>query len=183
LGRRAEMVVIAFVGKSGSGKTTTIEYLTSRLSEEGYRVGSIKHIHHPDFSIDTEGTDTWRHTHAGAIVTVAVAPKETVIIKKTDASLLDLDRIIRLLDGEKVDFIFIEGFHSLIAKRKDIPKIIVAKDVEDLMGTLKGTVQPILAITGVIAEKKTEVSGVEAPIIDIYTKGDLLLKLLKKMRS
>jgi molybdopterin-guanine dinucleotide biosynthesis protein B len=146
-------------------------------------VGSIKHIHHPDFSIDTEGTDTWRHTHAGAIVTVAIAPKETVIIKKTDASKLDLDRIIGLLNEEKVDFIFIEGLHSLIAKRKDIPKIIAAKDVEDLMGTLNGTVQPILAITGVIAEKKTEVSGVEAPIIDIYTEGDLLLKLLKKMRS
>lgn len=177
------MVVIAVVGKSGSGKTTTIEYLTSRLSEGGYRVGSIKHIHHLDFSIDTEGTDTWRHTHAGAIVTVAIAPKETVIIKKTDASSLDLDRIIRLLDEEKVDFIFIEGLHSPIAKRKDIPKILVAKDVEDLMETMNGTVQPILAITGVIAKRKTEVSGIEAPIIDIYTEGDLLLKLLKKICS
>ena len=176
------MVVVAVVGKSGSGKTTTIEYLTSRLSEGGYRVGSIKHIHHLDFSIDTEGTDTWRHTHAGAIVTVAIAPKETVIIKKTDA-LLDLDRIIRLLDEEKVDFIFIEGLHSLIAKRKDIPKILVAKDVEDLTETLNGTVQPILAITGAIAKRKTEVSGIEAPIIDIYTEGDLLLKLLKKICS
>ncbi len=178
------MVVIAVVGKSGSGKTTTIEYLTSRLSKEGYRVGSIKHIHHPDFSIDTEGTDTWRHAHAGAIVTAAIAPKETVIIKKTDTSKLDLDRIISLLlNEEKVDFIFLEGFHSLIAKRKDISKIIVAKDVEDLMGTLNGTVQPVLAITGLIAKKKTEVKGIEAPIIDIYTEGDLLLKLLKKMRS
>ena len=177
------MVVIAVVGKSGSGKTTAIEYLTSRLSEEGYRVGSIKHIHHLDFSIDAKGTDTWRHTHAGAIVTVAIAPKETVIIKKTDASLLDLDRIIRLLDEEKVDIMFIEGFHSLIAKRKDIPKILVAKDVEDLTETLNGTVQPILAITGAIAKRKTEVSGIEVPIIDIYTEGDLLLKLLKKICS
>jgi molybdopterin-guanine dinucleotide biosynthesis protein len=114
---------------------------------------------------------------------VAIAPKETVIIKKTDASSLDLDRIIRLLDEEKLDFIFIEGLHSLIAKRKDIPKILVAKDVEDLTETLNGTVQPILAITGVIAKRKTEVSGIEAPIIDIYTEGDLLLKLLKKICS
>jgi molybdopterin-guanine dinucleotide biosynthesis protein MobB len=133
--------------------------------------------------MDTEGTDTWRHAHAGAIVTVALAPKETVIIKKTDASSLDLDRIIRLFDEEKVDFIFIEGLHSLIAKRKDIPKILVAKDAEDLTETLNGTVQPILAITGAIAKRKTEVSGIEAPIIDINTEGDLLLKLLKKICS
>ena len=57
--------VIAVVGTKGSGKTTTIEYLISRLSDEGYKVGSIKHVHHPDFSIDTDGTDTWRHTRAG----------------------------------------------------------------------------------------------------------------------
>jgi len=177
---------IAVVGTSGSGKTTTIEYLTSRLSKEGYKVGSIKHIHHPDFSIDTEGTDTWRHTHAGAIVTVAIAPKETVIIKKTDTSLCDLNRIIGLLDKEKLDFIFIEGLHSLISKRRDIPKIIAAKDPEDLIRTLDGTAPPILAITGTIArarKKKFEISGIKIPIIDLHSEGDLLLRLVKDQFS
>ncbi len=173
------MAVIAVVGTSGSGKTVTIEYLTSRLSREGHRVGSIKHIHHPEFSIDSEGTDTWRHTHAGAIVTVAIAPKETVIIRKTDASLQDLDGIIGLLNNEKLDFMFIEGFHSLIAKREDIPKIIVAKNLEDMKRTLDGTAPPLLAVAGSIVKEKLKASGINVPIIDLHKDGDTLLRLVK----
>ena len=173
------MEIIAVVGMSGSGKTTTIEYLTSRLSKEGYKVGSIKHIHHQNFSIDTEGTDTWRHAHAGAIVTIAIAPKEIAIIKKTDGDLHNLDRIIKFLSEEGVDFVFIEGLHSLIAKKKDIFKIIVAKDPEELMMTLNGTVEPILAITGVIAKRKFKATNLNIPIIDIEVEGDFLLKLVR----
>lgn len=172
------MIVVSVVGVSKSGKTTTVEYLTSKLTKEGYKVGSVKHIHHQDFSIDTEGTDTWRHTHAGAKVTVAVAPRETVIIKKTDDIPGDLDDIIKLFKDEDLDVVFIEGFHSLTAKRKDIPKIVTAKDVQDLMKTLEGTA-PVLAITGVIAKKKTEVGKVNAPLIDLEKEGDTLLRLIK----
>lgn len=174
------MIAIAVVGMSNSGKTTTIEYLVSRLSKEGYKVGSIKHIHHENFSIDTPGTDTWRHAQAGSVVIAAVSPKETVIIKKTDAPINDLDQILRLFDKENLDLIFIEGLHSLCTKRKDILKIITAKDPEDLMRTLKGTEQPILAITGVVAKKKTEMGEIKIPIIDLYSEGDSLLRLIKK---
>lgn len=172
------MIVIAVVGISKSGKTTTIEYLASKLTKEGYKVGSIKHIHHSDFSIDIEGTDTWRHMHAGAKVTVALAPKETTIIKKTENIPNNLDDIIKLLKDENLDIIFIEGLHSLTAKRKDIPKIITAKDDQDLMKTLEGT-EPILAVTGVITSKKTEISKVNVPIIDLDREGATLLRLVK----
>ena len=174
------MVVIAFIGTSGSGKTTTIEYLTSQLSKEGFKIGSIKHIHHKDFSIDTEGTDTWRHIRAGAAVTVAIAPKEIVIIKKTDAGLQYLNRAIELLTNmEKFDVIFTEGFHSLVAKREDIPKIIAAKTPEDLKRTLDGTAPPLLAVTGSIVKEALKVSGIKVPIIDLHKDGDILLKLVK----
>lgn len=173
------MIVIAVVGTSNSGKTMTIEYLTSRISKEGYKVGSIKHIHHENFSIDTPGTDTWRHAQAGAVVIAAVSPKETVIIKKTDVPLNDLDQILGLFDKENLDLIFIEGFHSLCTKRKDIFKIITAKDPEDLIRTLKGTEPPILAITGLAAKRKTEIGEIKTPIIDLNTEGDSLLRLVK----
>jgi molybdopterin-guanine dinucleotide biosynthesis protein B len=174
------MVVIAVIGTSKSGKTTTIEYLTSQLSKEGFKIGSIKHIHHKDFSIDTEGTDTWRHIHAGAAVTVAIAPKEIVVIKKTDACLDELDRIIELLSNmEKLDVIFTEGFHSIIAKREAIPKIIAAKNPDDLKRTLDGTTPPILAVTGSIVKEKPKVGGIEIPIIDVRKDGDILLKLVR----
>jgi molybdopterin-guanine dinucleotide biosynthesis protein B len=172
------MILVSVVGVSKSGKTTTIEYLASKLTEEGYKVGSVKHIHHQDFSIDTEGTDTWRHTHAGAKVTVAVAPKETVIIKKTENIPADLNEIIKLFKDEKLDVVFIEGLHSLTAKRKDIPKIVTAKDASDLMKTLEGT-DPVLAITGIIAKNKTRVSGVNIPLVDLEKEGATLLELVK----
>ncbi|MEM2321259.1 MAG: molybdopterin-guanine dinucleotide biosynthesis protein B [Candidatus Bathyarchaeia archaeon] len=172
------MIMISVVGVSKSGKTTTIEYLVSRLVKDGYKVGSIKHIHHPDFSIDTEGTDTWRHMRAGTRVTIAFAPNEIVVIKKTDSSSMDLESIIKLFKDEQLDVIFIEGLHSLTAKRKDIPKIVTAKEPEDLMRTLEGT-EPVLAITGVIAKKRARVGRVSAPIIDLDGEGDVLLKLVK----
>lgn len=172
-------VAIAVVGTHKSGKTTTVEYLISRLSKEGYRVGSIKHIHHQDFSIDTEGTDTWRHMHAGAVATVAIAPKEMVIIKKPEVS-PSLEKLMKFFDEERVDFVFIEGLHSIIAKNSNIPKIITAKNYEDLIRTLEGTAKPIIAITGAVAEKKTEVDEIKIPMINISTDGDLLFRLVKE---
>ena len=68
------VIVIAAIGISGSGKTTTLEYLISHLTSEGYRVGAIKHIHREGFTIDKEGTNTWRFTKAGSKITVAISP-------------------------------------------------------------------------------------------------------------
>ena len=90
--------------------------------------------------MDKEGTNTWRYAKAGAKVIVAISPEEIDIIKKTTMELNDLDQIIALLEQEKLDVVFIEGFHSLIAKRKDVPKIITAKDQAGLEQTLEGTV-------------------------------------------
>jgi len=171
--------VIAVVGTSGSGKTTTIEYLISRLSIDGFKIGSVKHIHHADFSMDTKGTDTWRHTHAGTTLTAAIAPKEIVMIKKTDTSQYGLDEVIGLFDRERLDVIFVEGLHRLVAKREDIAKIIVAKNQEDLKRKLEGTTPPILAVTGLVAKKKTDLPNLKIPIIDLINEGDLLVKLAK----
>jgi molybdopterin-guanine dinucleotide biosynthesis protein B len=164
---------------SGSGKTVTLEYLISRLSAEGYQIGSIKHVHHKGFTMDTEGTNTWRYAKAGSKVIVAISPEEIDIIKKTQMALNDLDRIIALLEGEKLDVVFIEGFHSLIAKRKDVPKIVTAKDEEGLGQTLEGTVEPIIGISGVVAAKSTSKEYRDIPIIKIPEDGQKLFDLIK----
>jgi molybdopterin-guanine dinucleotide biosynthesis protein MobB len=166
------------VGKSGSGKTTTLEYLVSNLASEGYRIGTIKHIYHKGFKIDKEGTNTWRYAKAGSKVTAAVSAEEIVVIKKTETALNDLEQVIGLLGNEKLDIIVIEGFRSLIEKRTDVLKIVTAKDADSLKKTLDGTVQPILAITGVIGQQKPEVAF-EIPIINLPAEGNQLLKLVK----
>ena len=173
------VLVIAVIGISGSGKTTTLEFLVSNLANEGYRIGAIKHIHHKGFKIDKEGTNTWRYAKAGSKVTVAISSDEIVVIKKASAKLNDLDQVLELLEGEQLDIIFIEGFHSLIAKRKDVLKIITAEDAENLKRTLDETVQPILAVAGLIGQQKPEIE-LETPVINLLTEGRQLLELVKQ---
>jgi molybdopterin-guanine dinucleotide biosynthesis adapter protein len=171
------VVVIAAIGISGSGKTTTLEYLISHLSCEGFQVGAIKHIHREGFTIDKEGTNTWRFSKAGSKITVAISPEEIAIIEKTNASLNDLNKVVKLLESEKLDIIFIEGFHSFISKRSDILKIITAKFPEDLEKTLKECVPPILAITGLIAKNNPQIN--KTPYFNLPEEGDKLLELVK----
>ena len=170
---------IAVVGTSKSGKTTLIEYLISHLSKEGLKIGTIKHVHHAGFSIDVKGKDTWRHSQAGAEIVVTVAPKEIAIIKKGETFYQELDEILDLVKDEKLDLLIIEGFHSLAAKRRDIFKVITAKDEEDLRRTLEGTVEPILAITGPLSQQKIVLSEISAPIINFKDQGEKLLELVK----
>jgi molybdopterin-guanine dinucleotide biosynthesis protein MobB len=129
--------------------------------------------------MDKEGTNTWRYAKAGSKVIVAISPEEIDIIEKTQMALNDLDRIIALLEHEKLDVVFIEGFHSLIAKRQDVPKIITAKDEDGLKRTLEGTVDPIIAITGVIAKNSANPACGNIPIIRVPEDGQRLVDLVK----
>ena len=79
-----------------------------------------------------------------------------------------------------MDIVFIEGFHSLIAKRKDVPKIITAKDQNGLEQTLEGTVQPILAIAGIVAKNSSNPTYNNIPIIKVPEDGQKLVELVKK---
>jgi molybdopterin-guanine dinucleotide biosynthesis protein MobB len=171
-------LLVAAVGRSGSGKTFTLEYLIAQLSGQGYRIGSIKHVHHKGFTMDKEGTNTWRYAKAGAKVIVAISPEEVAIIKKTELALNELDHMTSLIENEKLDIIFIEGFHSLVAKRNDVAKIITAKNQEGLEETLEGTVDPILAITGVVSAVVSKRSFRKIPIIRIPEDGQSLIQLI-----
>lgn len=130
--------------------------------------------------MDKEGTNTWRYAKAGSKAIVAISSEEIAIIRKTDSALNSLDDIIKILKTENLDVIFIEGFHSIIAKKENILKIIVAKDLEDLNRTIDGTIQPILAITGLIAKQKLKTWKMSTPIIDLPSEGVQLLELIKK---
>lgn len=120
--------------------------LVEYFARMGLIVGTMKHIHHLDFTIDKEGSDTWRHRRAGAKVTAYFSPAEAGLILSIEREPETLEGSLRLIEWLKLDLLIMEGFHRLVAKRADVGKIIVFKDFKDLEEKVKGTEQPIVAI-------------------------------------
>ncbi|UCF49402.1 MAG: molybdopterin-guanine dinucleotide biosynthesis protein B [Thermoplasmatales archaeon] len=108
-------VVIGIYGKSDTGKTTLIEDIIRKLTNEGFKIASVK-ITNKKIGIDTKGKDTWRHAQAGSKLVVLSSPKETDFILKKSANISEIIRIINQID--KYDLIIVEG-----ANDKYIPKI------------------------------------------------------------
>ena len=112
--------ILAFAGYSGSGKTTALTALISRLSARGVRVAALKHDAH-EFQLDREGKDTAKFSAAGATaVGIASASRRAVIATTSRAT--TLAELIATITVE-VDVILVEGY-----KHDDIPKIVVHSD-------------------------------------------------------
>ena len=104
--------VLGFSAYSGVGKTTLIEKLTAYYTKKGLRVAVIKHDAH-DFTIDQEGKDSWRFTHAGAVMTLLASRTKTAVIESRPASFSQL--LSRVHDA---DLVLAEGY-----KEENIPRI------------------------------------------------------------
>lgn len=68
------MKLLHIVGRKNHGKTTLVVDLVAELSRRGLRVGTIKHSSHVH-DLDTPGTDSYRHRHAGAVAAAIVTPE------------------------------------------------------------------------------------------------------------
>lgn len=97
--------VIAFVGRSKSGKTTLLERLIPELRHRGYRVAVVKHTAHP-IVLDAPGKDSYRLAQVGAAPVILATPEVT--LEEAVAGVHD------------VDLVLVEGY-----KRADVPKIEV----------------------------------------------------------
>ncbi|MCZ2809536.1 MAG: molybdopterin-guanine dinucleotide biosynthesis protein B [Candidatus Bathyarchaeota archaeon] len=166
-------VIVAVVGSSNSGKTTTVEALIRGLTKRGYTVASAKHIPEPEFTIDTEGKDTWRHSKAGASTVLSVAPNELTTIKKVDTTNYSLEQVIAEFPDE-IDIIILEGFKRLVGQNMTIPKIVANKTVNEKSEALE-RYKNILAFIGSIPEKKVET---EIPFVDALKEPEKLVELV-----
>ena len=173
------MKIVTVVGSKNSGKTTTIECIVAGLTKKGYRVGSVKHIHHPDFTIDREGTDTWRHARAGSRMVAAVSNKEVALIMRDEPEEA-LKSVLDLMRKKELDVVVVEGLHFSIGQRPDVLKVVTARDAEDLHQRLQGTTPPIVAISGVIAEEAPHSLEIDVPIIDSKTDCTKLVKRVEE---
>ena len=168
------MPIIAVVGSRKSDKTTAVEALVKGLTRKGYKVATLKHIPEPDFSMDTKGKDTWRHTKAGALVTLSVAPNELVIIKKADTTKYGLNEIVKHCEDE-AEIIILEGFRDLVAQNPLIPKVVAVKTMEEVQETSK-YFKPIIAFVGAIPSKSKRL---RIPYIDALQKPEKLVEIVE----
>jgi len=176
-------LTIHVIGRSGSGKTTAIEYLTTHLTRLGFSVGVIKHVHREGFTFDAAGKDTWRHARAGASVVAGVSPRELAIFKPTRQETA-LTEVFQTLQSNNLNLILVEGF-SRAPSTKHSLKILAAKNVRELKQILKLNKPPIIAITGPVASSKggKTLRDTPAPIIDIQAdQGRLVATVRKRLR-
>lgn len=165
------MQVISVVSvRSDSGKTTVIEHLVRELKARGYRVATVKHIPKENFTVDREGSDSWKHARAGADAVVALSPGEAAFMLKTPEE-MSLESVLeRLQSFGSYDFVLIEGF-----RRESYPRIVAARSEEDARSLVDDST---IAVSGVIAggEKVPELG---VPVIDATRHADKLVDLLE----
>ncbi|MCX9012286.1 MAG: molybdopterin synthase [Candidatus Methanoperedens sp.] len=109
------MKIISVVGYKKSGKTSLVERLVKSLKVHG-SVGTVKHLH--EHSINTPGTDTWKHMQAGADIAVGVTKDELVKFSRENNLTAALDE----LTNAGMDFGIVEGF-----KESNLTKIALGE--------------------------------------------------------
>ncbi|GMV49218.1 molybdopterin-guanine dinucleotide biosynthesis protein B [Nitrospirales bacterium NOB] len=142
--------ILAFVGRSNSGKTTLIERVIPELVRAGYKVAAVKHAGH-GFDLDTEGKDSWRHKQAGASSVVIISKSSLAMFADVSDHMNVEDVRERYLDGS-YDLILAEGWRS-----EGYPKIVV---VRDQIGEVPVSQDGLLAV---VSNKPIEMS---VPLLD-----------------
>ncbi len=121
--------VVAFVGRSESGKTTYIERLLPELKRRGYRVATAKHVPQ-HFHAYAPARDTERHLAAGADATIAATADALILTKPYDAE-APFEEIGRLL-GDEYDIILAEGFKTSAAPKIEVWRAGAGEPIEGL---------------------------------------------------
>lgn len=107
--------VIAFVAKSGTGKTTLVEKVIAELKQRRYRVGAVKHDAHR-FEIDHPGKDSYKFSAAGADTVLLSSPDKLALIRK-HAESPSIEELLDIYFTDE-DIVLTEGF-----KKSSLPKI------------------------------------------------------------
>ncbi|PVX23454.1 MAG: molybdopterin-guanine dinucleotide biosynthesis protein B [Candidatus Bathyarchaeum sp.] len=179
-------VIVAVVGSSNSGKTTAVEYIIKGLIEKGYSVASAKRIPEQEFTIDTEGKDTYKHAKAGSSTVLSVAPNELTVIKKVDTKKYSLQQLIAQIPDE-TDIIIVEGFKSLVGQDMTIPKIVAVKSQNEVSEALE-RYKNILAFITQSSDEGMEVIGKKVKFVNepnelvelVYQKVAVLVERKRK---
>ena len=112
------MNIIGVVGWKNTGKTTLIEKLIKEFIKRNFTVSTIKHSHH-NFSIDRQGTDSYRHFNAGTRETILASEQEWIKFSKQKSNPKpNLPYLIEQIIP--VDIVIVEGFKDSKHKKVEV---------------------------------------------------------------
>lgn len=157
------MRLVAVVGTKKSGKTTVVERMLAELGRRGLRAGTLKLIHHEGFTIHAEGRDTARHWEAGAHFTIALAPSETTMVRRTERghdSLADVEGLM----PAGTDALLCEG---LVTGGPDVRTIVCTREMGQVPAYLRELPEDAdpVAVSGIVAGGADRVEGL--PALDV----------------
>ncbi len=157
------MKIICVVGIRASGKTTIVEEVTKELIRRGKRVGTVKTVFCPSFSIDNPRSNTARHARAGARIVTAKARAETAILYREA-----LSNSAILSHYADMDYVLLEGDY-----RAPVPRIVAAHAPADAHERVNDLT---FAVSGRIAGQMQELDGlpVICPLSQIARLCDLI---------
>lgn len=149
-------VIFAVSGYKDSGKTWLITELINEFIKDGLTAGVVKHDGH-DSITESESTDTYKYSSAGASVTAVFSKSKYVISGKEK---IDPDKLIdHMKDMENPPkIIILEGF-----KYSSYPKIVLSQNRE-FPGVDESTV--ILKINGRCGQ--SEVAKIKDAVKDYF---------------
>ncbi len=139
------MKAIGIIGYHHTGKTTLAAALISALAQKGFQVASIKDIHDEEYRADKEGSNSWKHSQAGAAQVFARGLRDAALIFNRPP---DLPRMLGLLSAE---WLIIEGL-----KDAAVPKIVCADDTAQADELIDDTV---FALCGRMAAQTASYKG------------------------
>lgn len=133
------MKAFAVIGYHHTGKTTLVNGLIKSLVSRGYKVATIKDIHHEQYKADIAGKNSWQHIQSGSQLTFARGLYDTALIFPKPLTLREMVSFL------SCDYLIIEGM-----KDAPVPKILCAESEVQLEELYDDTV---IAVSGKIAEQ------------------------------
>jgi molybdopterin-guanine dinucleotide biosynthesis protein B len=120
--------IVTITGSSGSGKTTFVERAVPLLRDRGLAVGTVKHASH-GFTADRPGSDSARHTAAGADPVLLVGPEGHALFRLAQEPVTDPPNLRELVGRYFADrdLVLVEGFSSeggpcVLISRQEVPR-------------------------------------------------------------
>ena len=117
---RHQPPLLAFIGRSGVGKTTLLQKVIPLLTAKGLSLMVIKHSHH-NIDIDMPHKDSYRLRQAGAQKTVILGQRRWALISE-EVEAISLSELLPQLPLAHTDLILLEGF-----KHDNVANIVLSR--------------------------------------------------------